>query len=332
MTEIPNKRFFIIYSCIILSIFLLTASCFNSKVKTFRRAFDQFGENMNKDLEKHIPPDSKVELNVQYIPNDTDAFLDIYYPPDTSQNWMDNPTIVWIHGGGWMAGSKEQIANYAKILSHKGFVVVNVGYALAPEKIHPNPARQINSALSFLLANAERFKLNKQRIVIAGDSGGANIAAQVGIVQTDPVYAKKLSISPALSSLQLAGIILYCGTYDFEKAEKDKEGLILRMMMRAYCGHKNYDDDPMFALGSVINFIPTKYPPTFISTGNQDPLKKHSYSLADTLAVKGIAIDTLFWETKSDVSLGHEYQFNLDDESGKIALQRTVEFLEMLEM
>lgn len=297
---------------------------------TFRKAFDQMGENVNKDLEKHVPQNVRSELNIQYNQADTDAYLDVYYPPDTSENWSDNPTIVWIHGGGWIAGSKEQIANYAKILSHKGFVVVTIEYSLSPEKIHPTPARQINNALSYLIANAERLKINKRRVVIAGDSGGANIAAQIGIVITDPVYAKKIGITPTLSSSQLSGMILYCGTYDFAKATLRKEAVILRMMLRAYSGRINYIRDPIFNLGSVINHIPHTYPPTFISTGNQDPLKKHSYSLANTMASKGIKIDTLFWETRNDVSLGHEYQFNLDEESGKVALTRTVEFLNKL--
>ena len=313
---------------IFLMLAILTTGCFNSKVKFFRQTFDLMGENMNNDLEKHIPGPVSSDTNITYLPGDPDAKLDIYYSIESVTTRQDRPVIFWIHGGGWMAGRKEQISNYAKILSHNGYTVITVEYSLAPESTYPTPLHQVNAALKYLLQNAERHRINMNRVVIAGDSGGAQIAAQSGIILTDPSYSKKLGIKPGLPAENITAMILHCGTYDFNMAEKGKEGVVLRMMMRAYYGSKKYLIVSLFALGSVSHHIPATYPPAFISTGNSDPLKKHSYALADTLIAKGIRTDTLFWESNSEFSTGHEYQFNLDDEPGKIALDRTLRFLE----
>ncbi len=316
---------------IVFSVFisLIFHSCaFNKRVQVFKKAFDTAGENINKGLEKHVPTGVTELLNVPYHTTDTDAKLDVYYP--SGSDWKNKPSVVWIHGGGWIAGSKEHISNYAKILAHEGFTVIAVEYSLAPERKHPTPVLQINSSLTFLSENAEKYHFNPRKIVIGGDSGGAQIAAQLGIVLSDEVYAKKLGVVPSVTRNNISGMILYCGTYNFSQAEKGTEGIILRMMMRAYSGKKNFKKKSYFALGSVTKHIPTTYPSTFISVGNKDILKKHSYELAEILKEKGIKVDSLFFENDK-VSLNHEYQFDLDNESGKLALQRTVKFINGLD-
>lgn len=325
---IYRKSVFIVFTLIVS--FIFNSCSFNKKVLIFRQAFDVAGNNMNKGLEKHVPQGVNSLIDVKYGSANPDSKMDVYYPSGSDTNWKNRPAIIWIHGGGWIAGSKEQISNYAKILAHQGYTVVAIEYSLAPEKIHPTPVIQVNTALRFLLENPEKYHFNPTKIVIAGDSGGAQIAAQTGIVLTDSAYAKKLGVVPAVSRKKIAGMILYCGIYNLSKAEKDTEGLMLRMMMRAYSGKQNFKKKSYFALGSVAKHIPPTYPPTFISVGNKDILKKHSYELAEVLKEKGIKVDSLFFEDADKVSLNHEYQFDLDNESGKLALERTVKFLEGL--
>jgi acetyl esterase/lipase len=316
---------------ILLLAVVFTSGCFHSKVLFFRKTFDTAGEKINKDLEKHVPGSVNFVSGISYEATDPDALLDIYYAKDHESDGQQKPVIFWIRGGGWIAGRKEMVSNYAKILTHYGYTVITTEYSLAPERTYPTPLRQVNAALRYLVTNSKKHRINMSRTVIGGDSGGAQIAAQTGIILTDSSYAKRLGITPGIISDNLWGMILYCGMYDFTKAEKGREGVVLRMMMRAYTGTKLYVKDTLFALGSVVNFIPPSYPPVFLSVGNSDPLKQHSYALADTLIAKGINTDTLFWESNKDVSLGHEYQFNLDVEQGKTALKEMLEFLEELE-
>jgi len=315
----------------IIALFISQGCSFNTKVLLFRKAFDSAGETINDELQKHIPEGVTSIRNVNYIPSDTNAFMDIYYPESTNTAWNERPAILWIHGGGWIAGSKNQIASYSTILAHRGYTVVAANYSLAPESQYPIPVIQLNNALAFLTKHSSKYKFNSKRIVIAGDSGGAQIAAQLGIALTDSAYAKTLGIVPSVPRSTISGMILFCGIYNFNNAVFGKEGVLLRMMLRAYSGSAFYKKKSDFILASVASYIPNNYPPTFISTGNNDVLKRHSYKLADTLKVKGVPVDELFFKNNRKVSLGHEYQFNLDDESGKLALERTVRFLKSLD-
>jgi len=154
------------------------------------------------------------QLNERYDPADPDALLDVFYPSAIADKPL--PTIVWVHGGGWVSGSKDDIANYGKVLAGKGYTVVGVDYSLAPGKTFPTPIRQVNAALGYLVSNAERLRIDPDHIVLAGDSGGAHIAAVTANAIAVPSYAAMLGIVPAVERRQLTALLLYCGAYTIE--------------------------------------------------------------------------------------------------------------------
>ncbi|WP_163313982.1 alpha/beta hydrolase, partial [Klebsiella aerogenes] len=78
----------------------------------------------------------------------------------------------------------------------------------------PTPIRQANRALAFLSAQASQLKINANKMVLAGDSAGAQIAAQTAALVTNERYAQALRISPEPMANQIAGVLLYCGVYD----------------------------------------------------------------------------------------------------------------------
>ena len=75
-------------------------------------------QKASQALEKHVPPALSAQLNEHYDPSDPDALLDVFYPSAIADKPL--PTIVWVHGGGWISGSKDDIANYGKVLAGKG--------------------------------------------------------------------------------------------------------------------------------------------------------------------------------------------------------------------
>jgi acetyl esterase/lipase len=95
----------------------------------------------------------------------------------------------------------------------------------------------------------------------------------------------------------------------------------------AYAGRRRFEDDPDLALGSVVDHITPAFPPTFVTVGNADPLRVHSEALADRLAARGVEVDTVFWPETHEPPLGHEYQFDLDGEAGRLAFDRMLAFL-----
>jgi len=293
-----------------------------------RAAFDKGANTTSQALARHVPQGVSARLDERYDAADSDAHLDVFYPSEIEKGERALTTVVWVHGGGWISGSKNQIANYLKILAGKGYTVVGVDYSVAPGKTYPTPLKQVNAALAYLERNARRLHVDASRIVLAGDSGGAHIAAQVANAVSVPAYAASLGIAPSIGRRQLRGVILYCGGYDFGKIDLDGPfGGFMRTVLWSYFGRKDYLAHPLFATASVVGYLTPDFPPAFISVGNADPLAPQSRVLAEVLAARGVRVDSLFFPDDTAPALGHEYQFNLDNAAGRLALERSLKFL-----
>lgn len=292
-----------------------------------RTVFDAGGRTIARKLAPHVPKQGLAEArDVQYDATDRDAKLDIFHP----QGVVPRTTVVWIHGGGHVAGKKEEIANYLRILASKGYGVVGIEYTRAPDAHYPVPVEQANRALGWLSANAPRYGLSRDRFVLAGDSAGAQIAAQVANIVTSPKYARDMSIRPSIDPARLVGAVLFCGPFDAQLTIPQDGGepsWFIRSVMWAYMGRKDYRSDPRVAGYSVARFVTKDFPPAFISVGNDDPLQAHSYLMADQLRTQGVPVDVLFWPRDHQPALPHEYQFDLDSAEGAEALRRTEAFL-----
>lgn len=71
-----------------------------------------------------------------------------------------------------------------------------MGRRRAPEARFSTPLRQTNEALAYVVANASRFNIEFDHIFLAGDSAGAQIAAQTALIISDPGYARRLGVNP----------------------------------------------------------------------------------------------------------------------------------------
>ncbi len=182
-----------------------------------RYVFDSDAWRTNAALAGRLPADVLARRNELYDPGDPQARLDVFYPAAVHAKELALLTVVWIHGGGFLSGSKDQVANYAQILAASGYTVVAVDYSVAPERHYPTPLRQLNAALAYLQKNAVRLHVDPQRFVLAGDSAGALLAAQVANLITSPEYAGALDLPPTLKPAQIVGLLLFCGPYDMRR-------------------------------------------------------------------------------------------------------------------
>ena len=293
-----------------------------------RKEFNEKGNIINDSLRKRVPADIHSILNEQYSAGDKDALLDIYYSDYLEDSKSLLPVIVWIHGGGWVFGSKDQVANYCKILAGRKYIVAAVNYSLAPGENYPVQLRQVNEALKYLKANAEKFHIDITKIILAGDSGGAQITAEVANIICEPSFAGEIGIVPAIQKPDLIGVILFCGAFNMDVGDPGGlYGEFIKTVLWSYSGTKDYATDPKFKSASVINYVTENFPPTFISAGNKDPLLSQSISFADKLSEKGVYTDKLFFPENYTPELQHEYQFDLDNEGGKFALLRIQKFI-----
>lgn len=292
-----------------------------------RALFDREAVKVSNALEVHLPsPLPSETLDIQYRDGDDAALLDIYRPADAGDAAL--PTLVWVHGGAWISGDKSQIANYLRIVADRGYTVVGVNYSIAPGATYPTPVVQTMAALDYLDEHAAELGLDPERFVLAGDSAGSQIAAQLATIITNPDYAELTGIAPTLAPEQLRAMILTCGAYDTALAGVDGPFAgFLKSVLWSYTGNRNYAEDPALDAASVINYVDAAFPATFITAGNEDPLLAQSEALAQRLGNLDVDTDTLFWPADLEPGLGHEYQFTLDTEQGMAALDAIVNFL-----
>jgi acetyl esterase len=277
---------------------------------------------LNYRLYRLTMPHVAARLNERYDTSNPDAVLDVYYPSEVENTDRSLPTIVWVHGGAFRAGSKDGIADYLKILAAKNYTLVGVNYSLAPAKIYPTPILQVNAALAFLEKNAARLHVDASKLFLAGDSAGAQIAAQLAVVISNSAYADQMGVTPSIDRRQLKGVILHCGLYDLRGGGETRASIA-----RTYLGNEDFLNDPRLEEFSVVRNITADFPPMFISVGNADRLESQSQLLADTATKLGISVDSLFFPNGYTPPLPHEYQFSLGSEAGRLALDRTVRFL-----
>jgi acetyl esterase len=294
----------------------------------FRTVMDRSGIATAQALEQHVPAGVTALLDERYDAADADARLDVFYPTAAHGTDRRLATVVWVHGGGFLSGSKEQVANYLKILSGAGFTTVGVDYSLAPGSTYPTPIRQVNAALAYAEANAARFHVDPSKFFLAGDSAGAQIAAQLANVIGMPQYAHEMGVVPSIARRQLRGALLHCGVYDPGQFKYEGlSGFFLRTVIWSYFSTRDLSANPRRDQFSVVRNVSAAFPPMFISVGNADPLAPQSRRLADAAAGYGVPVDRLFFADDHTPPLPHEYQFNLDTEAAQTAVTRSVAFL-----
>jgi acetyl esterase len=266
----------------------------------------------------------RAERGLVYDPMVPDGRFDVFAPTDSKSPL---PAIVWVHGGGFVAGSREGVGNYLQVLASLGYVGVAIDYTLAPSAKFPTPVSQTNAALDHIILNASKFNIDPMRIFLMGDSAGAHIVAQTALAISDSSYAKRIGVTPGLRRDQLRGLILHCGMYnpaltDFEGPYGDFN----RTVIWSYVGTRNHKDLRVQQL-AVTPFVTASFPPTFISAGNADPLAPQSAELTNALRSKEVEVDSLFFPPNHQPPLGHEYQMMLSTHAGRLAFDRSAAFL-----
>jgi acetyl esterase/lipase len=115
--------------------------------------------------------------DVAYVENGHERQkLDLFVPKSGDGPF---PLLVWIHGGAWWAGSKEGCPLLRFVA--KGYVVASVNYRLSQHEIFPAQIDDCHAALRWLRKNAAKYKIDPDRVGVAGGSAGGHLAALVGV-------------------------------------------------------------------------------------------------------------------------------------------------------
>lgn len=297
-----------------------------------RRIFERGGARLAAQMLPHVPGSGLVErLDLRYATQDKGSAADIsldVFAPDTGTDAL--PTVVWIHGGGWIAGDKSDVASYLKIIAAQGYTTVGLNYTRGPQAHYPTAVQQLNTALEYLLSRAGELRIDPDRIVLAGDSAGGQLASQLAVMITNPDYARQVGERPAIGPEQLRGVILNCGVYDLDMMNR-ATGLVgwgFRKCLWAYTGSRDWAATPAGTQMSTLRFVTPDFPPTYISGGNGDGLTAgQSVPLAERLRRLDVPVTTGFFADDHQPAQPHEYQFALGTAEADQALAATLTFL-----
>jgi acetyl esterase len=204
------------------------------------------------------------------------------------------PTVVFFHGGGWVAGDLETHDRQARWLAiETGAVVVSVDYRRPPEVRFPGAFEDAFAALRDVAARIGEFGGDANRIGVAGDSAGGNLAATCAIAARDAglKLAGQLLVYPVVDALGNYADKAINGRYP-SRAENAEGYFLSRAVMEWFCGHyledKTHGADWRVSPLRATNLAGVA--PAVITTAWFDPLRDEGALYADALVHAGVPV------------------------------------------
>jgi acetyl esterase/lipase len=130
------------------------------------------------------PAAAEIELTTNVVygrAGDEDLTLDLASPKGLTR---PVPAVVWIHGGAWRGGRKEEFRQLISDSAKAGYVSASINYRLLPKYAFPAQVEDAKCAVRWLRANAERLHIDPNRIGAVGASAGAHLAMMLGAMDT----------------------------------------------------------------------------------------------------------------------------------------------------
>jgi acetyl esterase len=332
------KRFLKIVSWIIgvllgiaLCIFIAFQVSPRPGVYVIKKAFE--GQDKITDVQsynenkKKVTKISDIVYQSEYKKND----LDIYYPKGNTEKL---PVIFWVHGGGYVAGDKSGMEEFAlRIASQAKVAVVSMNYELAPDLEYPGQVKQVDEMYRYLSKQKSKYPmLDFDRVFFGGDSAGSQIALQYAAIQTNPAYAKQLKMAQALTPKHIIGTISYCGPVDLKQtANEHSDDRFLKFFVKTVAwsliGEKDWKDSPQLQEASLVDHLTKDFPPTYITDGNTFSFQKQGIAFANKLKELNVPVQSLFYDGDKKV-ITHEYQFDYTTQEAETCYQQTLDFIQ----
>ena len=184
---------------------LLTGNCANANSSTWA---------INHGLQWELTPD------ITYLVADNhESKLDVLGPRDKTKK---TPVLLYIHGGGWVVGDRHRVWPQLLPYSDMGLAIVNISYRLARVALAPAAVEDARCALRWLHANADKYGLDAERVVVAGNSAGGHLSLTTGMLRTAdglddrcpgaPVPGTRTDVTPR--EMPVAAIVNWYGITD----------------------------------------------------------------------------------------------------------------------
>jgi acetyl esterase/lipase len=218
----------------------------------------------------HAANEYQVFSNVTYLTaNNYDDKLDVYKRSDASG---PQPTLIWIHGGGWVGGTKESSLMSLMPWFEMGWNVVNVEYRLARVSLAPAAVEDCLCALRWVVAQAKTYNFDTSRLVVSGDSAGGHLALTTGMI---PESAGLDRECPGVPLPKVAAIIDWYGITDVADL---LDGPNRKTYAVAWLGSMP-DRVEIAKRVSPLTYVRPGLPPILSIQGDADPTVPYAHSL-----------------------------------------------------
>ena len=193
------------------------------------------------------------------------------------------PAIVYIHGGGWVAGTIEMTEVQHQLVGEAcGAVVVSVNYQKAPEHKFPIPFDDCYATLEWVWQNSKALNIDREKIGIAGESAGGNIAAGMALKSRDvngPKIAFQVLIYPATDH-----------KFDYPSMIDNAKGYALstegmKWYWKQYTSNPGDLENPYCRPMAAKDF--SNLPNTYLITAELDPLRDEGFEYSKKLESAG---------------------------------------------
>jgi acetyl esterase/lipase len=214
--------------------------------------------------------------------------LDIYVPKNTARP-ARRPAVLWIHGGGWIEGDKRQEPNGISVLSgllvERGFVALACNYRLRPKHLHPAQVDDVQRAVRWIRAHAEKYQIDPDRIGAVGISAGGHLASMLAVRET---RARQNDPLDAYSSRAQAAVALN-GPTDL-RASAESTPILTDVVQRLTGGDPERMED-----ASPMAFVDRNSAPILFIVGDKDPLipNSHATRMAEQMRQSGATAEVL---------------------------------------
>lgn len=253
----------------------------------------------------------RIVKDVAFLAADRAEKLDLYLPTPLPAGTLA-PAVVWIHGGGWTGGTKNETRaqEICGTLAAAGYVAVSIDYRLG-DGAWPTNLHDCKNAVRFLRAHAAKYQIDPARIAVAGGSAGGHLGLMTGFTadQADFEPAANATPYPGISSRVRCIINLYGPTSLLTRLATDAKGVPTGKRkpggdLKVY-GAASIDD-PVFTRASPVTHITKNSPPVLIIHGLIDGTVDigQSWTLAGVLAGKGVEHEFILVE-----GAGHTFDF-----------------------
>lgn len=242
--------------------------------------------------------------------------LDIYKPKKFSGKL---PVLLYIHGGGFVLCSKETHRGAALVYARSGFLVFNINYRLAPAHRFPAALSDVCQAYQWIIENAAAYGGDVNRLVVAGESAGANLSLALAIAacheRPEPAVraVRQTGIVPA-AVLCIEGLLQVSDPRRLIHQPRSRNtfmgayaGKVAKDVAKAYLGRDYRLHTPSRELADPLVILENTdapqrpYPPFFVAVGTGDIVCNDTERLERALLRQNASVEARYYPNEPHV-------------------------------